>query len=194
MPGDAATSRSPSGFRMLGARRTGPMTASSISRVTAPGRRIVGSPTSESTVDSTPYLQGPPSRISGIRPSMSARTCCAVVGLGLPERFALGAAIGTPDFWIRSRAVLSEGIRTATVSSPAVTSYGTSSALLKINVRGPGQNVSISVFASFGTCAHRNFTSLFFAMCRISGLSFGRPFASKIRLTASPSMPFAPSP
>lgn len=46
-----------------------------------------------------------------------------------PERFALGAAIGTPAARIRASAVLCSGIRTATVESPAVTCGGTMSLL-----------------------------------------------------------------
>ena len=48
--------------------------------------------------DSTPYWQEPAvqNERDAARPRSSI-TCCAVVGLGRPERFALGAAIGTPD-------------------------------------------------------------------------------------------------
>ena len=56
---------------------------------------------------------------------MSWRTWAAVVGLGLPDRLALGAAMGTPDAAIRARAAWLSGMRTATVSRPAVTSSGT---------------------------------------------------------------------
>ena len=54
MPGEAAFSPAPRGARMLGARATSPRTAASISLVTAPGRRMVGVPTRDRTVDSTP--------------------------------------------------------------------------------------------------------------------------------------------
>jgi hypothetical protein len=60
-----------------------------------PGRRITGFESDkERTVDSIPFVQGPPSKISGILPSNSARTAEASVGLILPKRFALGAARG----------------------------------------------------------------------------------------------------
>ena len=60
-----------------------------------PGRRITGLDSDkERTVDSIPFVHGPPSKISGILPSSSARTAEASVGLHLPNRFALGAANG----------------------------------------------------------------------------------------------------
>ena len=194
MPGDAAVSPALSGARMDGASATGPATASSISFVTAPGRRMVGFPTSESTVDSTPKRHGPPSMMRSIFPSMSCRTCSAIVGLGLPEVLALGAATGTPASRISASAVLLSGIRTATVSSPAVTSSGTAEDRLKMSVSGPGQNASINVRAASGMRVQSCFTSFFFATCRMSGLSPGLPLASKMRRTASPSSPFAPRP
>ena len=54
MPGEAAFSPAPRCARMLGARATSPRTAASISLVTAPGRRMVGVPARDRTVDSTP--------------------------------------------------------------------------------------------------------------------------------------------
>ena len=151
MPGLAAVSPSLSGESTACATSTGPITASSISFVTAPGRSMVGRPIRLTTVDSRPYLHGPPSIIKSTLPSMSCRTCSAVVGLGLPLRFALGAAMGTPAAFISARAVLFSGMRTATVSSPAVTSSGTMELLLNIMVSGPGQNVSASIRALSGT-------------------------------------------
>ena len=41
---------------------------------------------------------------------MSSRTCCAVVGLGLPERLALGAAMGTPLAAMSARAAALSGM------------------------------------------------------------------------------------
>ena len=59
--------------------------------------------------------------------------------------------MGTPAAFISARAVLFSGMRTATVSSPAVTSSGTMELLLNIMVSGPGQNVSASIRALSGT-------------------------------------------
>ena len=39
-----------------------------------------------------------------ILPSMSSSTCSALVGLGLPDELALGAAMGTPADFISSSA------------------------------------------------------------------------------------------
>ena len=194
MPGEAASSPSSRGRSTAGETSTSPIIASSISRVMPPGRSMVGLPTRVSTVDSTPTGQGPPSRMTSMRPSISSRTCCAVVGLGRPERLAEGAAMGTPAALMRASAVLCSGIRTATVGRPAATSSGTISLLKNISVRGPGQNASMRRFASSGTWRQSCFTSDFLATCSMSGLSCGRPLASNILSTASPSSPFAPRP
>ena len=59
-----------------------------------PGRRTIGTSSVRSIiVDSIPIPTGPPSMIMSILPFRSSYTCCARVGLGLPEVFALGAAI-----------------------------------------------------------------------------------------------------
>ena len=67
-----------------------------------------------------PISMAPPSIIMSILPSMSSMTCSALVGLGRPERFALGAAIYTPESLISFAATGWLGILTATVSSPPV--------------------------------------------------------------------------
>ncbi len=66
-----------------------------------------------------------------------------MVGLGLPEIFADGAAMGIPDFFIKSRAILFFGIRTATVLKPPVVIPGTIFDFLRTSVIGPGQNFLI---------------------------------------------------
>ena len=81
----------------------------------------------------------------------SSSTCCAVVGLGRPEVFALGAATYPPACKISSAAMGSLGKRTATLLRPPVVSNGTRSDFSKIIVRGPGQNFSASIFAFSGT-------------------------------------------
>jgi hypothetical protein len=50
-----------------------------------------------------------------------------------------GAAIGKLEFFIRARAILSEGILIAIVFNPPVVALGTTLFLLNINVNGPGQ-------------------------------------------------------
>ena len=106
------------------------------------------------TVDSTPTSQLPPSRISGMRPSISTSTWCAVVGLGLPERFALGAAIGSLQARRSAAATGCDGIRTATVGRLAATSSGMAGLRGRISVSGPGQKASIS-FSASGDTSHR---------------------------------------
>ena len=57
-----------------------------------------------STVDSSPIRLEPASRIKGMRPRRSLKTCWAVVGLGKPERLALGAATGRSTASMRASA------------------------------------------------------------------------------------------
>lgn len=52
------------------------------------------------TVDSKPMSVEPPSKIYSTLPSSSSIISSTFVPLGFPETFALGAAIGTPDFSI----------------------------------------------------------------------------------------------
>ena len=83
----------------------------------------------------------------------------------------------------------------ATVSSPAVTFAGTRADFGKIIVSGPGQKASIIRRArSDGSPSISGRSCSGLQMCKISGLSPGRPFASKIRATAEASSPFAPRP
>ena len=68
------------------------------SAVMGPARRSCRAPScGATTVDSRPSEQGPPSRMSGMRPSSSSRTCAAAVGEMRPKRFALGAATGVAE-------------------------------------------------------------------------------------------------
>src|SRR5699024_12199529 len=73
------------------------------------------------TVDSTPAFAAPPSNIAAIFPSISSLTCVALVGLGFPDKLALGAATGRLAAISSARAAGWLGIRIPTVSNPAVT-------------------------------------------------------------------------
>ena len=143
IPGEAAVSPSFSLLRTAEAISISPIRASICSTVTPPGLKSVGfSAAKVITVDSTPISQPPPSIISGTLPSISSKTYLAFVGLGLPERFALGAASGKPQALIIFLAYSDFGIRTATVSSPPEVTSGIKSLFFIIIVRGPGQNFS----------------------------------------------------
>lgn len=83
-----------------------------------------------------------PSRTIGMRPARSSITCAAVVGEGLPDRFADGAANGKPHSSMRARATGWDGMRTAIVAWPAVTASGTIGLRGRSNVKGPGQKAS----------------------------------------------------
>ena len=109
------------------------------------------SPVMSTIVDSMPMPTGPPSRTISILPFISSITCAAVVGEGLPDRLALGAAINTPESFISFKAPGWDGIRIATVLSPPVVVSGTTDLFLNIMVRGPGQKASINSFAPSGT-------------------------------------------
>ena len=69
------------------------------------------------------------------------------MGLGLPDAFALGAASGTPAALMIALAQGFDGMRIATVSSPALTSFGISEDFFIITVRGPGQYFSARAFS-----------------------------------------------
>ena len=74
-----------------------------------------------------------------MRPASCAATSAAVTGEGPPERFALVVASGAPASRINSRARSWSGMRTATVSPPAVTSAGTRRPFGTTSVSAPGQ-------------------------------------------------------
>ena len=116
------------------------------------------------------------------------------MGLGIPERLAEGAARGRPAARMTCRATGWEGIRTATVGNPAVTSPGTQGAWGKMMVSGPGQQASASRRAFSGMAVTRGAQSSSAAICTIRGLSIGRPLAAKIPATAPPFKASAASP
>ncbi len=158
---------------------TSPSTDSNMERVTKPGRKIMGVSLVISTiVDSKPSTESPPSKIMSMRPAISSITKRALVGLGRPERFALGAAIKPPAARINAAAPVCEGKRTATVESPPVVSVGTRSFFSKIIVSGPGQKASARRLALSGTCAASSSNDAMSAIWTISGLSDGLPFAA----------------
>ena len=104
------------------------------------------------TVDSNPISTFPPSSITETFPSNSFFISSIFVPLGLPDTFALGAAIGTPAYSINFFAIIFDGILIPTVSNPAVTDFGIMSFAFKIIVKGPGQKAFINFFSiSFGS-------------------------------------------
>ena len=113
-----------------------------------------------------------------MRPARSSSTACAVVGLGLPDVLALGAARGTPAARIRASATSFSGIRTPTVARPPVMPRGTASLRRNTSVKGPGANAAKRRSAISGTSSATSSSMARCAMCRIRGLSEGRPFAS----------------
>ena len=82
-------------------------------------------------VDSTPSEHAPPSIINGTLPESSDRTALAEVGEILPNRLALGAAIGSSNVFIISAKIGFFDLLTATVSNPEVTISGTISFSVK---------------------------------------------------------------
>ena len=98
------------------------------------------------TVDSSPTSVGPPSTIMSMRPSRSASTWDARVGLGRENRFALGAATGRPAYCDQCpRDWDATGTRMATVARPAVTSSRhTRTIACSTIVSGPGQKRAAS--------------------------------------------------
>ena len=131
--------------------RTSPSVSFNISSEIYPGLKTTGTSSVKSTiVDSRPIPTCPPSMIISIASPRSSSTCSAIVGLGLPDVLALGAATKPPAALISSCAIRSLGKRTATLSSPPVVSFGTMSAFGRIIVSGPGQYFSARIFAPCG--------------------------------------------
>ena len=118
----------------------------------------------------------------------------AIVGDGLPDVLALGAAINPPPSLIIAAAILLLGIRTATVSSPPVVSSGIRSDLLRIIVSGPGQKAFASLIAASGTSDATLYRSSTCQICTIRGLSDGLPLAAYIFFEESGFLPSPPSP
>ena len=118
---------------------TRPPRPSSCSRVMPPSRSTTGtSPRTSTTVDSTPTRHGPPSTTTSTTSPRSASTCAAVVGEGRPDRFADGAATGTPAARSSASATGWSGTRTATLGSPAVAARGSASAAVQHQRQRPG--------------------------------------------------------
>ena len=163
--------------------------------MTAPGLKRQGtSPDTSTIVDSKPNSQGPPSIIISILPLKSNSTWEALVGLGLPDVLALGAAIGVPLAVIRACAILSSGNLIATVSRPPLVSFGTISLFLNIIVKGPGQKWSASLTAVSGISVTNLLSWERSEMCSISGLSEGLPLAEYIFIDAEGLRPSPPKP
>ncbi|MNJ42298.1 hypothetical protein D3C77_372620 [compost metagenome] len=130
-----------------------------------------------------------------IAPAKSSPTCCASVGLGRPDRLALGAATGHPAAAMSRSATSWAGIRTATVDRPAVTRGETAPGTAgSTSVSGPGQKASMSARAVSFTSVTRPSNCFMSAICTISGLSEGRPLAAKIASTAGVLRASAPRP
>gem|GEM_PF-3695606 len=68
----------------------------------------------------------------------SCRTCAAVVGLTLPNRFAEGPATPEPNARSIASAIGCAGTRRPTDCCPPVTNSGTRGDLGKMSVSGPG--------------------------------------------------------
>ena len=103
-----------------------------------PGRSSVIFPSAmETTVDSIPTRVGPPSS-TGTESPKAALTCPAVVGESSLNRFALGAAIGTPQASINSRATGCAGTRTPTVGESGGDDIGDVSGFRKHQREGSG--------------------------------------------------------
>jgi hypothetical protein len=172
------------------------------SREIPPGRSSRSPPSGSiaTTVDSTPTAQGPPSITIETRPHNSWTTSEAVVGLIRPNRFALGAASGTPAAAIRARATGCEGARRAIVARPLVARSGTIGVFGRTRVSGPGQNASTSArrrSRAHAPNAERSTSpvaSIAPPMWTMSGSNEGRSFAAKIdaRACASRALPARP--
>ena len=181
---------SPSGYR-----NGVPRTVSMSSTGRPPARSRTGAPSSSNPtmVDSIPTGQGPASSTAAIRPERPFITWMAVVGLIAPDGFADGAATGRATVSRSARATAEPGTRTPRVGRPARARSETPPRCSATRVSGPGQNAVASA-SPIGGNAIKAMAASRSATWAISGLNRGRPFASKIRATASPLVASAPSP
>ena len=157
-----------------------PITASKASWAVPPARSSVGVSVERSrTVDSRPTVQGPPSKTNETSSPKLFATCRASVGLNRLDLFALGAATGNSATANSRRACGEAGMRTATVSSPALTSLESALASVrgKTILSGPGQSVSATRSARSLNCAYCRAVATS-GTCTISGLKLGRFFAA----------------
>ena len=111
----------------------------------------------------------------------------------MPDKFALGAAIGQPASRINSSVVELAGKRIPTVDRPLVTKSGTILAFGRIIVKAPGQNArnnfsAVGEISATVDAMSRPLTS------KLKGLSDGRPLATKIFSHAATFKPSAPRP
>ena len=111
----------------------------------------------------------------------------------MPDKFALGAAIGQFASRISSSVVEQAGQRTPTVDRPPVTKSGTILAFGRIIVKAPGQNASNNFSAVDEICATVDAISIPLTS-KLKGLFDGRPLATKIFSQAATFKPSAPSP
>ena len=158
---------------------SGPTSRSKAARSSPPGRSRRGAAGLRSrTLLSTPTGQGPPSRTRSTASPRSAATWAAVVGLTRPEGLALGAARGSSTASSSARATGWAGMRTATLSRPAVATRdkGAPSARGRTRVSGPGQNAAATRSARSSKRAMARAPARS-ATWTIRGLCAGRPLA-----------------
>ncbi len=124
-----------------------------------------------------PTAHGPPSSTTATAAPNCSRTWAAVVGLSAPKRLALGAANSRPQARSSASATAWFGTRTATVSSPAVTTSGTTARRGSTRVSGPGQNAAARRRArALGTATSQAAAAS--ATWTMSGSKRGRPLAA----------------
>jgi len=109
------------------------------------------------TVDATSPSVSPPSRIKSTPWPKELTMSCALRQAALPEIFALVPVIGTPRPFVNAVAMGWLERRTPILPVPAVSRGETRGPASKSSVKGPGQNCSMSLSATEGSC----FTSRF---------------------------------
>lgn len=125
---------------------------------------------------------------------MSDKTISAEVGLGRPERFALGAATGIPQASKNACAMGCAGTLIHIVDQPARTSAQICASLSSTSVRGQGIHFLIKICSN--GCLMRAYFEIctFWETCTIKGLSLGLVLAENIFFTALLFVASAPNP
>ncbi len=154
--------------------------------------------TTSTTVDSTPTSVAPPSSTASIRPSKSASTCAAVVGLVCPKRSRSAPPPAPPPAESTPAPPDAAASAPPPTRRPAVTASGHRSRARqqqrqrprpeRLHQRGyPSANLVIPHTSHLRHISRPS-------TCTISGSHPGRSFAANIFATASASSAFAPSP
>ena len=147
------------------------------SAATCPSLMIRGGSTvTSTTVDPTPPIRVPASRIRSSCPATCGSRSCARWQPVRPDKLALVPVMGLLTCLTRAEAVGCPGRRTPILPLSAVSSTASILRALKTSVTRPGQKASIMASAAGGICVTRDSSRLRVSISTRIGLWPGRCF------------------